>query len=114
MVIHCCHEAKGHEESSLHYRGLATDFHFRTDLKLAGQFEILCEALETLTLDAFIALGVYPEWNRPGFHLDSRGRRVRWIKLGGRYLYGEARTRRLLEALNVRTQNEAGVVPEIR
>jgi len=107
MVVHCSYASKGHEENSLHYQGVATDFHFQTDFKLLFQYEILCEALDELALDEFVALGVYPQWNRPGFHLDCRGRRVRWIQLGGRYLYGEARTQHLLEEYTLLPQSRA-------
>ena len=88
MKIHCCYDPSGHESNSLHYKGLATDFHFITEATLQEQYRLLCGALSIAKLDAFCGLGVYPEWNSPGFHFDSRGFMIRWIKLGDEYRYG--------------------------
>lgn len=91
MIIHCCYEATGHASKSFHGRddkSCATDFHFATMESLALQQDVLSKVLDDLGLADKVGLGVYPFWNNPGFHLDGRGRRVRWIRnKDGEYIY---------------------------
>jgi hypothetical protein len=91
MIIHCCHESVGHAKDSYHYKGVATDFHFENTKgsTLQNQLEWLLTAMINCGLDQFMGLGVYPEWHPVGgFHLDSRGSSVRWIRIGNTYHYG--------------------------
>lgn len=88
IIIHCCYEMSGHSQNSYHYKGLATDFHFKTDEDLKIQYWALQEALLILNLEKFCGLGLYPDWNNPGFHFDSRGYRIRWIYDKNMYIYG--------------------------
>ena len=91
MAIHCCASTSGHSENSFHYKGLATDFHFVTADSLVNQFSKLEGIIDSLGLTDFLGVGVYPEW-RPypgGFHIDSRGSRIRWIRKDGIYKYGD-------------------------
>jgi len=91
MVIHCCHAESGHSSNSYHYQGLATDFHFHTSVTLKFQLIWLEQAISSLGLDDFLSVGVYPEWKPEpgGFHIDSRGTRLRWVKIKGEYKYGD-------------------------
>lgn len=96
IIIYCCYESSGHSENSYHYKGLATDFHFKTDVEFKRQYEILKWYLLSLELWNFVGLGVYTDWNNPGFHLDSRGENVKWIQIDGKYYYGEKAIERCL------------------
>jgi hypothetical protein len=80
----------GHEENSLHYRGLAVDLHIRQ----AGSErprDIVEQAVLAYKWSSF-SIGIYPWWNCPGLHLDGRtaiGREnIVWFKdQDGRYRY---------------------------
>jgi len=88
IVVHDA-TGPGHSPTGYHPRGLAVDFHFGGEaagMRIADQADILEAALAALRLDRFTGLGVYPDWHRPGFHLDLRGRRARWGRLGHRYV----------------------------
>lgn len=91
MIIHCCYEATGHASKSFHSRegkSCATDYHFVTDEPLTVQREVLEKVLSDLGLANKVGLGAYPFWNNPGFHIDGRGRRVRWTRdKDGKYIY---------------------------
>ena len=54
----------GHSENSLHYKGLAVDFH----VSLAAPLEVMLRAWK----DTKFSIGYYPHWNNPGFHFDGR------------------------------------------
>jgi hypothetical protein len=76
----------GHGKDSYHLlkRGCkACDFHFKTPATLREQWEIL-ESYHPG------GLGMYPDWNNPGFHLDVRlGDDKRWKREAGKYIYLE-------------------------
>lgn len=78
MIIHCSFENSGHSPNSYHYKGLATDFHFKTNEPLLKQYTTLRTALDSLSLNEFCGVGVYFWWNNQGFHFDSRGSKMRW------------------------------------
>jgi len=102
VSIHCSYELTGHSDKSFHGMGLATDFHFlRTNgTTIQDQFCIMVEVLKRLRLDLFTGLGVYPHWNSPGFHLDTRGEQLFWVRdINGRYKYGLDRATVYLQAL---------------
>lgn len=75
MIIHCGHEARG---AGYHPQGCAVDFHFKTDLELLDQYTLFDGYLETKGWDELVGLGVYPDWDEKGFHLDTRGEKARW------------------------------------
>jgi hypothetical protein len=84
VIIHCGTQGK-HCKNSYHYKGLAVDFHFDTNVaSLTEQIQPLLNFLEEMQLKDFVGLGVYPEWNNPGFHLDVRGYKARWAFVGGK------------------------------
>lgn len=89
MIIHCCYAESGHAENSYHYQGLATDFHFKTNVSLKNQYKVLRGFLKQLNLWNYVGIGVYDDWNNPGFHIDSRGEPVRWLRSAGKYFYGD-------------------------
>lgn len=86
VVVHQAFARSDHSARSYHYQGLAVDFHF-TGLSARHQFEIL---------DGFEepgAMGWYPHWNNPGWHIDLRenATRLYWHRTrDGRYAYGRA------------------------
>jgi len=63
FVIHCITTGK-HKENSYHYSGDAIDGHF--------QGLTLLQTYITLSRAGFTAIGIYPEWEHPGVHLDIR------------------------------------------
>jgi len=73
-IIHCCWAAKGHSAKSYHYTGQAIDFHI-TGVPLILQYTILT------SFRGIGALGFYPYWHHPGWHLDIRpnDRRLEWL-----------------------------------
>lgn len=78
VVIHCGYQESGHASNSQHYLGNAADFHLVTPMPLEEQYSALEEFLYSLQTNDHVGLGVYPQWNSPGFHLDVRGTKARW------------------------------------
>jgi hypothetical protein len=73
---------------SQHNHGRAVDFHiegidYRDAVDLMGRF------LRLLTVAQRVGLGIYPHWNHPGFHLDTRGYMARWgaVNRDGKQVY---------------------------
>jgi len=83
-IIHCAYKTEGHSENSQHYKGNAVDFHFE-NISAKDVYYIIKNVLESYQLDDFVGFGVYPEWYKQGFHLDVRGYRARWTRIGGIY-----------------------------
>jgi hypothetical protein len=81
FVIHNGYETKGHKETGYHPRGLATDFHIVTKLTFVKQMDAIDDIFADMEITQFVGLGVYPDWNNPGFHLDSRGEIGRWGRI---------------------------------
>ena len=78
VVIHNAFELTGHSANSQHYQGKAVDFHFTTDVQYYRQVLMVEQILNRYQLSEFVGLGIYPGWNNPGFHLDTRGSKARW------------------------------------
>jgi hypothetical protein len=90
-VIHCGYELTGHTSGSQHHIGNAADFHFE-GISLKDAIPLVEEALDKLQVSDRVGLGVYIDWAHPGFHLDVRGTRARWGRVGGKYVsYAAAR-----------------------
>jgi len=85
FVIHCGYETAGHVKNSQHPRGNATDFHIDTPSPLADQAARLEMIFKDLQVHDRVGLGVYPDWNNPGFHLDIGGF-GRWGRIGKTYV----------------------------
>lgn len=79
--IHCSWSLAGHSDRSYHYTGQACDFHFG-GLSFKAQYFLLREFRE------IGGLGFYPQWNRPGWHVDLRPGFLQWVQRDGAYLYG--------------------------
>ena len=80
--VHCGTQGK-HVKGSFHYSGLAVDVHIGHNIPVVDQY------LMVEKYNLFSGIGVYPDWNRPGLHLDVGGgirRPARWIKKDGVYL----------------------------
>ena len=72
------HKTGGHSKNSQHYKGTALDFHFITETPFYEQILKVEQILKAWQLFDFVGLGIYPDWNTPGFHIDARGSKARW------------------------------------
>ena len=79
----------GHSKTGYHPKAMAVDFHFKTKTSFKKQVDNLLRILDKFQFADFVGLGIYPEWNTPGFHLDVRGTRARWGYLSGKYVSWE-------------------------
>lgn len=105
FVSHCDYDRKGHGSSSQHYYGRADDGHFigvsyplavdkivniventTVGMVRAMHPEFFPGADEDRKIGNLIGMGIYPQWNNPGFHFDTRGERARW---GAKYAWVE-------------------------
>jgi uncharacterized protein YcbK (DUF882 family) len=83
-IIHCAYESSGHCDNSQHYKGNAADFHFE-NIPLKQAYEVMLTVLKEHQAENFVGLGIYPDWIKSGFHLDVRGEKARWSRIGGVY-----------------------------
>ena len=75
----------GHAKDSFHLAKngcMAVDFHFITKASLRKQFYAVMNS-------KFSGIGIYPEWDNPGFHVDPRHFDLTqiWKKVGRKYIY---------------------------
>jgi hypothetical protein len=84
--IHCGYEMSGHNPNGYHPKGMATDFHIVTKLMFWEQVDALEDIFAEMEVVQFIGFGIYPDWNSPGCHLDSRGEIGRWGRIGDEYV----------------------------
>ena len=84
FIINNAYATRGHAPKSQHYRGNAADFHIKSQLPFWQQILVVVDVLEQLQLTDRVGLGIYPDWRRPGFHLDVRGSKARWGKINGK------------------------------
>ena len=78
-------DGKHHSKNSLHNLDqgcLACDFHFDTDVSIREQFLLI-------SCIGFGGIGIYYDWNSPGFHVDIRPKSKvqRWTVNNGEYTY---------------------------
>jgi len=85
FVIHNAYEKGGHSEKSQHYIGNAVDFHIE-GISFLNAIEEIEEAIRFYQVEDHIGLGIYPDWYNPGFHLDVRGTKARWGRVGSTYV----------------------------
>lgn len=104
LSIHCGYERTGHASNSQHDQpmknskghemdriGNASDFHIVSKLSYSKQIEAMILILTDLQVEGIVGLGIYPDWNSPGFHLDVRGFKGRWGRVKGKYIsFGDA------------------------
>lgn len=88
IIIHVAFDTSGHTPKSYHYSApgrplaIACDFHFAGSISLADQFAAI------RSVPAITAVGFYPKWVHPGFHVDLRDDdRLFWVQRAGRYIY---------------------------
>jgi len=103
FIIHCAYETSGHAPNSYHYLGRAVDFHIKDDKSFSHQVNEMLQILDIISLKVenyslhkpyrflypiadYVGLGIYPNWEHPGFHLDTRGYRARWARIGDKYV----------------------------
>jgi len=78
IIVHCGYEQRKNPSWHSHY--LAVDFHI-DGMHVADQF-LVCSRF-----DQFNGIGIYPNWNNPGIHGDSRTNKLkhrpeaRWISV---------------------------------
>ncbi len=75
--IHCGTQGR-HVKGSFHYKGLAVDLHIGN-----GNIHVFDQFLMIERLNLFSGIGIYPDWNNPGLHLDVGGgpkRPGRWMR----------------------------------
>jgi hypothetical protein len=82
LSIHCLWESGGHVENSRHYQGIACDFHIVSQHTFYIEISTLENILGMMKVEHAVGLGLYPEWNNQGFHLDTRGVKARWGYVG--------------------------------
>ncbi len=75
----------GHAKHSYHLKKMgckAVDFHFDTTASFREQYYAVSKA-------GFTGIGVYPNWEHPGFHVDTRPKEKtqRWVRRNGIYIY---------------------------
>jgi len=80
VSIHCAYAGGGHQPKSQHYIGRAVDIHVK------GM--TLFEAFIAASRFGFSGIGIYPQWNNPGLHLDIRLETIRaiWGQINGVYV----------------------------
>lgn len=64
IALHNAYSTSGHSKKSQHYKGNACDIH------VVG-IDLFTAWLASLRFP-FTGIGIYPEWNNPGLHLDVR------------------------------------------
>jgi len=88
MIIHSAVDMKGtqgHSANSMHLAKngcKAVDFHFKTEASQREQFFYVMKG-------GFSGIGIYYDWYRFGFHIDTRNRdRTQiWTRENGKYIY---------------------------
>ena len=78
IVVHAGYATDGHTAKSQHYRGNAVDFHIVTEIPYDIVVGYLLAIFKELQVSDKIGFGIYPDWNSPGFHIDTRGELARW------------------------------------
>jgi hypothetical protein len=83
IEIHCAADTSGHSEKSQHYKRPCgvSDFHIN-GISFSRAIELIEGILKELDVFDYVGLGIYPDWNNPGFHLDTRGEKARWGYIG--------------------------------
>lgn len=97
ITINCSADSEGHKPNGDHPKGNGVDFHMKSMSKkerfvfvdYLSQIRALDDYLKStrvfrIPVDQIIALGIYPQWKNPGFHLGIRGYKARWGWLDGK------------------------------
>jgi len=83
--IHCGYDESGHTTNSQHYLGNAIDFHIEGGEYYPTQIDKILKILDWYQVSDKVGLGIYPDWAHQGFHLDVRGTKARWGRIGKDY-----------------------------
>ena len=83
IIIHEVWAESGHVEDSHHYSGIAADFHFNDPNK-----NYFLQLLYLITNQNIGAIGFYPNWNNPGWHIDLKKGLTWYRDKKGFYHYG--------------------------
>lgn len=108
FIVHCGYQHRPKKPTSQHNYGTAADGHVK-GMAFKNVVDLFLQSLETLTIGEvrmlfpkfmagkykdylvadYIGLGIYPHWNRPGIHIDTRLYRARWgaLNVGGKQTY---------------------------
>ena len=97
FILHCAYSKNGHSTTSQHYKGNALDGHF-VGISWFDQY------LLAMKFGKFNGIGVYPDWNNPGLHLDVRPlsgeAKHTWTRFKGEYMdVSEANLTKIFEEL---------------
>lgn len=85
--VNNAYSTSGHSEDSYHYKGMALDGYFMTDeVSFVDIIDNIETVLEYYGLTEKVGFGIYPDWNNPGIHLDVRGYKARWSRIGKKYV----------------------------
>jgi len=90
FIIHNAFATSGHSENSQHYLGNAVDYHikgisFKSAVDKTLKHLSKMKFLNNQIID-YCGIGIYPEWNNPGFHLDVRGYQASWGRIKNKYV----------------------------
>lgn len=91
IIVHSTNEEyTTHTSNSQHYYGNAIDFHIK-NLDYLTAVDKTIEFIDSHFLLAkplrfYMGIGIYPDWNNPGFHLDFRGYSATWSRIGSDYV----------------------------
>lgn len=94
IILHATNEKDGHTENSQHYIDNAVDFHMQ-GINFVDAMNIVMEYITVYAfidrpLKQYMGIGIYPDWNTPGFHLDFRGYEASWGRIGKNYVSFDA------------------------
>lgn len=92
FIVHNAFSIVGHAENSFHHSGEAVDGHYVLSTPFYNVINRFEDVLDTMMLSDVLGIGIYPTWNNPGFHIDTRGKRARWGRIFDEYVsYEEAK-----------------------
>lgn len=80
VKIHCAYKPN----EKYHKSGIAVKFHI-VGCSFIEAERHLTHYLSSTGLNVYCGVGLYPDWDDPGFHLDIRGYKEIWAKINGNY-----------------------------
>lgn len=93
IKVHCGYKDGGHSKNSYHYKARAVDFHVVGCSLLEAERHLMRLLNASVMINGkefklieFVGVGIYLDWNDPGFHLDTRGVRASWARIDGAYV----------------------------
>lgn len=95
IKVHNGYKEGGHSQNSYHYKGMASDWHVEGCSLVNAERWLMRYLYKSINIDNsgklyqlidYVGIGIYPDWNNPGFHLDVRGKRASWARLNNQYV----------------------------